>query len=44
VEEKIDIKPYACDIDDLKLYQWLQQLEFYFSVHEFSEEQIVTFT
>jgi hypothetical protein len=33
VEEKVDVKPYQGDIDDIKLNQWLQNLEVCFNVH-----------
>jgi len=44
VEAKIYIKPYVDEIDALKLNQWLQHLEVYFSVHEVSGAQIISFT
>jgi hypothetical protein len=34
VEAKVDIKPYVGEVDAIKLNQWLQQMEVYFSVHE----------
>jgi len=44
MEEKVYIKPNQGDIDALNLNQWLQQLEFYFSVHNIEEEQKILFT
>jgi len=43
MEEKVDIKPYQGDIDALKLKHWLQQLEFYFSVHHIHEVKNILF-
>jgi hypothetical protein len=43
VEAKIDIKPYVGEIDALKLNQWLQQLEVYFSVHQIGEDKRISF-
>jgi len=36
--ENVDIKPYQGEIDAIKLNNWLQQLEVYFSVHNIDEE------
>jgi hypothetical protein len=43
MEEKMDINPYQCDINALKLNHWLQQLELYFIVHHIEEEQNISF-
>jgi hypothetical protein len=43
MEMKVDINPYQFDIDALKLSHWLQQLEFYFSVHHLDEEKNISF-
>jgi hypothetical protein len=43
MEVKVDIKPYKCDIDTLRLNHWLQQLEFYFSVQHIEEAQNIYF-
>jgi hypothetical protein len=43
MEAKVDIKPYQCEIDALKLNHWLQQLEVYFGVHYIDEEQKISF-
>jgi len=39
VEAKVDIKPYAKEVDAIKLNQWIQQLEVYFSVHKATWKQ-----
>jgi hypothetical protein len=33
VEAKVDIKSYGGEVDAIKLNQWLQQMEVYFSMH-----------
>jgi hypothetical protein len=43
MEAKVEINPYQCEIDELKLNHWLQQLEFYFSVHLIDEEKNISF-
>jgi hypothetical protein len=43
MEVKVDINPYQGEIDALKLNHWLQQLEFYFSVHHIDEEKKISF-
>ena len=43
MEVKVDINTYQGEIDALKLNLWLQQLEFYFSVHHIDEEQNISF-
>jgi hypothetical protein len=43
MEEKVDIKPYQDDIEALKLNHWLQQPEFYFSIHHIDEEHTISF-
>ena len=43
MEAKVDIKPYQGEIDALKMYHWLQQLEVYFNVHHIDEEQNISF-
>jgi hypothetical protein len=37
MQEKMDINTYHDEIDALKLNHWLQQLEFYISVHDMDE-------
>jgi hypothetical protein len=44
MEVKVDIKTYQGDIDTLKLNHWLQQLEFYFSVHHIDEGKNISFS
>ena len=44
MEEKLDIKPYHGEIDALKLNHWLQQLEFYFNIHQIEEGKNISFT
>ena len=39
METKVDIKSYQGEINNLKLNNWLQQLEVYFSIHKIDEEQ-----
>ena len=41
---KIDFKPYVVEIFTLRFNQWLQHLYVYLSVHEISEEKIISFT
>jgi hypothetical protein len=43
MEVKVDISPYKGDIDALKLNNWFQQLEFYFSIHHIEEEKNISF-
>jgi hypothetical protein len=43
MEDKLDIKPYQGDINALKMNNWLQQLEVYFSVHHIDEEKKISF-
>jgi hypothetical protein len=43
METKVDIKPYQGDIDALKLNNYLQQLDVYFSVHNIDDEQKIFF-
>jgi hypothetical protein len=43
VKAKVDIKSYQGEIDVVELNQWLQQLEFYFSVHTIREEKKTSF-
>jgi hypothetical protein len=38
VEAEVDIKSYQGEIDAIKLNQWLQPLEVYFSAHNILEE------
>jgi hypothetical protein len=42
MEKKMEINPYQADINSLKLNHWLQQLEFYFSIHHIDEEQNIS--
>jgi hypothetical protein len=44
MEVKVDINPYQGEIDALKLNHWLQQLEFYFSIHHIDEEKKISFS
>jgi len=39
VEAKVDIKAYAGEFDAIKLKQWLQQMELYFSEHEVTKNR-----
>jgi hypothetical protein len=39
MEAKVDIKPYQGEIDIVKLNQWLEQLEVYFNVYSYIEEE-----
>jgi hypothetical protein len=43
MEAKVDIHPYQGEVDVLKMNHWLQQLEFYFSVHHIDEEHKISF-
>jgi hypothetical protein len=43
MEVKVDIIPYECEIDALKMSHWLQQLEVYFSIHHIDEEHNISF-
>jgi hypothetical protein len=43
MEAKVDIESYQGDIDALKLNHWLQQIEFYFSIHHIDEEHKISF-
>ena len=38
MEVKVDNKEYQGEINALKLNHWLQQVQFYFSVHHIEEE------
>jgi hypothetical protein len=40
----VDIRPHQGDINAEKLNNWLQQLEFYFSVHNIDEEMKISFS
>ena len=44
MEAKVDIKSYQGEIDALKLNNWLQQLEVYFSIHQIDEEKKISFS
>jgi hypothetical protein len=39
----VDIKPYVGEVDAIKLNQWLQQMEVYFSVHEVTRKKKIAF-
>jgi hypothetical protein len=43
VEAKVDIKSYAEEVDAIKLNQWLHHMEVYFSVHEVTGKQNISF-
>jgi len=43
MEEKVNIKLYHGEIETLKLNHRLQQLEFYFSVHQIKEGKNISF-
>ncbi len=43
IEEKIILKLYHGEIDALKFNHWLQQMEFYFSVHQIEEGHKISF-
>jgi len=38
-EVKVDLKPYQGEIDDFKLNHWLQQLDIYFNISPYIEEE-----
>jgi hypothetical protein len=42
VKEKSDIKYYIGEIYTFNLNQWLEWLEFYISMHQMSEEKIIS--
>jgi hypothetical protein len=42
-EAKVDIKPYAEEVDVIRLNQWLQQMEMYFNMHEVTGKQKIVF-
>jgi hypothetical protein len=44
LEAKVDIKPYHGNIDVVRLNNWLQQLEVYFSLHNIDEEHKISFS
>jgi hypothetical protein len=44
IKEKVDIKPYQCEIIVVNLNHWLQHLEVYFSVHNIDEEHKIPFS
>ena len=44
MEVKVDINPYQCDIDALKMNHWLQQLEIYFNFHHIYEKKNISFS
>lgn len=39
MEVKVDIKPYQSEIDDFKLNHWFQQLDVYFNIAHYIEEE-----
>jgi hypothetical protein len=43
MEAKVDIKPYQGEINALEMNHWLQQLEFYFSVHTIDKGKKISF-
>jgi hypothetical protein len=44
VEAKVDIKPYVGEVYAIRMNQWLQQMEVYFSVHEVTGKQNIYFS
>jgi len=44
MEVKVDIDPYQGEINVVKLNNYLQQVEVYFSVHNIDEEQRILFS
>jgi hypothetical protein len=40
----VDIKPYTREVDVIKLNQWMQQMEVYFSMHEVTGKQNIVFS
>lgn len=39
MEVKVDIKTYQSEIDDFKLNNWFQQLDVYFNIAHYIEEE-----
>ena len=44
MEAKVDINPFQGEINALKLNYWLQELEFYFTIHHIYEGQNISFS
>jgi hypothetical protein len=43
VEAEVDIKPYAEEVDFVRINQWLQWMEVYFNMHEVIGKQKIYF-
>jgi hypothetical protein len=43
-EAKVEIKPYAGEVDAIRLNQWLQWMQVYFNVHEVTKKQKIVFS